>query len=311
MILKVMIASACVLCIVLMGIVAYSYKECFYFAKKKRRSLRSLYRKYKERGEKEICNLITNLFHYEYENVEITSHDGIKLCGKYFHVRDDAPVEIGFHGYKSNSMRDFCGGAELCFEKGINLLLVDQRAHGKSGGRTISFGVNERLDCKKWVNYVSERFGKDTKIILTGVSMGASTILMASELDIDKNVRCIVADCPYSDQSKIIKRICAKRKYSPRFVYPFIKFSAKVFGRFNLESCSPLAAVKKTKIPILFIHGLSDGYVPSEMSKELYDACASEKQLLFVPGADHAMSFATDENKYRKTVFDFYDKHLK
>ncbi len=310
---KILLAVLFGLCVLLFGAVSialYAYFECFYHPKRKRKSKEKCYQNHKKRGEDFVCSLMDSFMERKCERVEITSHDGLKLYGYYYHVKEGAPVEIGFHGYRSNAVRDFCGGGAICLDNGINLLLVDQRAHGDSTGESISFGINERLDCKCWVDYVKQRFGNDVKIILAGVSMGAGTVLMASDMDFGGNVRCIVADCPYSDQSQIIKLVCSKRKLDPKLFYPFIKLSAKTIGGFDLEEYTPLKAVAHTKIPILLIHGEADNFVPCSMSKDLYDACTSEKQLVVVKGAGHAMSYVVDEKLYKKTVLDFFSKHL-
>ena len=127
-----------------------------------------------------------------YERVSITSFDGLTLRGRYYEYQKGAPVELLFHGYKSNSERDLCGGVQRCFALGRNVLLVDHRASGESDGNVITFGINERKDCLKWIDFVIEKFGKDVKIMLGGISMGAATVLMAGGEKLPKNVVCIV-----------------------------------------------------------------------------------------------------------------------
>ena len=131
------------------------------------------------------------------EEWRIRSFDGLKLVARYYHAADGAPLEIMMHGYRGSAIRDFCGGARLARELGRSVLLVDQRAHGKSQGRTIAFGILERRDCLSWIEEALRRQG-DVKVILSGVSMGAATVLMASELPLPENGACIVADCPFS-----------------------------------------------------------------------------------------------------------------
>ena len=116
-----------------------------------------------------------------YERVTVRSHDGLKLAGKFYEGRPGAPLILFFHGYRSTAERDASGGFQLCREKGWHLLMVDQRAHGGSEGRTITFGVRERYDCRTWARYAAERLGPDTPIFLWGISMGAASVLMAAE----------------------------------------------------------------------------------------------------------------------------------
>ena len=143
-----------------------------------------------------------------FEPVSIVSHDGLRLSGRYYHLRDGAPLQINFHGYRGSALQDFCGGMTIARAAGRNVLLIDERAQGESEGRVISFGVNERRDCLQWAEYAVSRFGAETKIILSGVSMGAATVLMASELPLPANVKCIIADCPYSSPEAIIRTVC-------------------------------------------------------------------------------------------------------
>lgn len=233
-----------------------------------------------------------------HENVEITSHDGLTLRGRYYEFKEGAPIEILFHGYRGTAERDMCAGVGRCFAVGRSALIVDQRAAGTSDGHVISFGINERLDCIRWAEYVAKRFGEDTDIILTGISMGAATVMMASAERLPKNVVCILADCGYSSPKEIIKKVVKDMHLPPNVLYPVIRLSARVFGGFDLECTSPVDAVQKTDIPIIFIHGESDSFVPCEMSEELYSVCASEKSLVKIAGAEHGLAYPTDMQKY-------------
>ena len=172
------------LLIAVLGGAFYAYYVAFYSPKSKRnlppRFDRKSYAPYRE----ELESGYQQLRQREWDSVTISSREGLKLRGHYCHVADGAPLDIGFHGYRSSPFLDFCGGAGLSFEMGHNLLLVDQRAHGESEGYSITFGIREREDVLCWVDYARERFGPEVKILLYGVSMGASTVLMASELDL-------------------------------------------------------------------------------------------------------------------------------
>ena len=246
----------------------------------------------------------------EYEKVKIKSKDGKLLVGRYYHTADGAPIHIEFHGYRSRATTDFCGINILVRDLGHNTLLVDQRAHGESGGNTISFGIKERLDCLDWINYVIDRFGKDVKIILSGLSMGAATILMASELDLPDNVIGIMADCPYSSPEEIIKQECAKMNLPPKLAYPFVRLGGMIFGGFDISSSAARTAVKNAKVPILIIHGEADDFVPCQMSRDIYNACTSDKTLVTIPKATHGISYIVDRPLYEKAVEEFFKKIL-
>ena len=155
---------------------------------------------YKETIVKNILALMDTPF----EAVTIKSHDNLKLFGRYYHFKDGAPIAILFHGYRSTPFRDGSGGFRVCRDYGLNVLLCDQRAHGKSEGKTITFGVKERLDCMEWIKYLKERFGNDIKLLLVGLSMGAATVMMASDIVPAENVKGIVADCGFSSPKEIL-----------------------------------------------------------------------------------------------------------
>lgn len=245
-----------------------------------------------------------------YEEVYIPSYDGLKLFGKLYLMFEEAPIVLFFHGYRSSSIRDGNGMFHFCKKCGYNILMIDQRAHGRSGGRQITFGIRERQDVKSWTDYVIERCGKKTPILLTGISMGAATILMASNLELSDQVKGMIADCPYSAPGDILKAVIRSLKLPERFFYVLTRWSGKLFGKFDVEAITAKAAVAESKVPILFIHGDDDRLVPCCMSQECYEACSSEKRLLLVKGAGHGISFCVDAETYEKEVTDFMKKVL-
>ena len=262
------------------------------------------YLPYRER----MLELIHDLQKRPYEEVHIISDDGLRLMGRYYHQKDGAPLDIMLHGYHGTSIRDFCGGFHIAWENGHNILLVDQRAHGDSEGHTITFGVRERMDCLLWCRYAVEHFGTDCEIWLNGVSMGASTVLMASNLPLPPQVKGIIADCQYDSPRGIIRRTAGQFTIPIAFLYPLVRLGAKLFYGFDPEEASPVQSVAHTKLPILFIHGEDDRFVPIEMGKHVYDACVSEKYFFSVPGAGHCLSYLVDEEGYRSAVCAFQSK---
>ncbi len=298
----ILIAAIAALLLV-MGISFASYYIAFHCSPGSTEGSRDLpdteqYNPYK----KDFLALVDEQAARPFEQVYITSGDGLKLAGKYYHVRDGAPLQILFHGYRSVADRDFCGGMKLCLQSGCNALLVDQRSHGRSGGRTLTLGIKERRDCLDWVRYAVNRFGPDVKIILCGVSMGAATVLMATELSLPENVVGITADCGYSSPKAIIQKVIRHKKLPVWLVYPFVRLGARLYGRFGLETGSAAGSLTGCKVPVLFIHGEDDRFVPCSMGRENYEACASEKYILTVPGAGHGMCYFGDMGAYEEAV---------
>lgn len=253
-----------------------------------------------------IHELVTKAEAEPFEPVEIkSSKDGVTLFGRLYKFSDSPIFNIFFHGYKGTALRDGCGSFETARDNGMNLLLVDQRANGKSGGNTIAFGILERFDCRDWVNFVVDKFGNDVKIVLSGVSLGAATVLTASGLEMPKNVRMIVADCGFTSPKEIICKVAHEQGYPEKLCYPLLRLAVKLRDGFDLDETSALEAVSKTDIPILIIHGDDDRYVPYEMGERLFEACASKKRFLRVPTAPHAASYIVDGEGYRKAVGEF------
>ncbi len=239
------------------------------------------------------------------QDFTITSFDGLKLHGKYYEYEKGAPIELMFHGYRGNGERDLCGGVQRCFRLRRNVFIVDQRASGKSQGNIITFGINESRDCLSWVNFLVEHFGKDARIILTGISMGAATVLMATDKDLPQNVIGVLADCGYSSPKEIIKKVIRDMKLPATLLFPFVKLGGMVFGHFNIDETSPLKAMEKCKVPVIFIHGEADAYVPCEMSRQTYGACNAPKVLLTIPDAGHGLAYLVDTEKYFETLIAF------
>ena len=241
-----------------------------------------------------------------FETFEIRSFDGLRLTAKYYEYAPGAPVELMFHGYRGNAERDLSGGVRRCFQVGRSAFVVDQRCCGNSDGATITFGVKEHRDCLSWVDFAVKHFGPDVKIVLTGISMGASTVLMAAGKPLPPNVIGVLADCGFSSAKAIIKCVIGQMGLPVALSYPFVKLGAKLYGGFDLEEYTPLEALKKCTLPVIFYHGETDDFVPCDMSREMYKAYTSKKALITIPNAGHGLSYPVDPEGYLQTLRDFF-----
>ena len=254
----------------------------------------------------EARQMISDALEIPYKEAVVTSYDGLRLFGKCYIASADAPWLIMLHGYRSGAERDFCGGLKFGIDSGFNVLLVDQRAHGKSEGKCLTFGIKERYDCLTWINYVISQAGGSCKIALYGMSMGAATVLMAAGSGLPKNVACIVADCGYTSPKAIIKKVIREMNYPVFPTYALVRLGGMLFGGFDIEEYSAVQAMEKCDIPVLFIHGDDDRFVPCDMSRENHRHCRAEgKKLLIVPNAGHGMSYMSDKRAYLGTVSEF------
>lgn len=288
----------------------YGYKLAFYYTDPQESPLA-----YTEDDQTKACKetwdaAISEFAAVPFEAVSIFSHDGLKLTGRYYHNADGAPLEIMCHGYKGNAIRDFCGGWRVAKALEHNVLLIDQRCHGGSQGHTITFGIQERKDVLGWIRWANDRFGK-VPVAISGVSMGAATVLMVSGMELPDNVKAVVADCPYDAPSNIIKKVLGQDMGMPvKLVYPLIRFGGMVYGHFNLNADSPLKAVQKTKLPILLIHGDDDRFVPYDMSCRIHAAAPEKIEFHTIHGAGHALNFAAAPEEYGRILWGFLRKYL-
>lgn len=237
--------------------------------------------------------------------LSITTFDGLTLWGKYYEYAPGAPIELMFHGYRGTAERDLCGGVQRSFSLGHSVLIVDQRGSGKSGGNTITFGVKESRDCRCWVDFMIKYFGADVRIILCGISMGATTVLLAASQSLPENVIGVLADCGFSSAKEIICKVIHQLRLPDKLLYPFVRLGGMMFGGFDVEKADASAAVKNCRVPVIFFHGDQDDYVPCQMSRVNYDACGAVKELVLTPGAGHGMCYLVDQEAYIRALRKF------
>ncbi len=245
------------------------------------------------------------------EYISINSDRGEKLQGYLTYPDEESKVfVIGLHGYHASHDGDPAAFARHYVEKGYNFLSIDHVASGDSEGRFVGFGLFESQDTLKWIDYLIERFGEDIKIIVHGVSMGGATVCKMVD-SVPAQVKLAIADCPFTNAVEEFANTA--KNFGVKNPEPFVKvFNAmnKVFAGYDLNDTDNRESVKNSKVPMLFIHGGADDFVPAAMVEELYNLCGNEKELLIVDGATHAQSISTNEELYLKTVDEFISKYL-
>lgn len=244
------------------------------------------------------------------EKVEICSYDGLRLAARLLPCDNARGTIILMHGYRAPMYRDFACAYEYFSSLGFSLLIPSQRAHGESGGRYICYGIKERFDCLAWARYIHDRFGADKDVFLDGLSMGSSTVLMASSLPLPENVRGILSDCGFTSIWDELKYLIKRHLHLPSGPILFgVNILTRLIAGYSLNECSTLDCVAQTKIPILFVHGTADTFVPYEFGKANYSACASEKNLVLVDGAGHGLSFLTDMPRCKREIEAFFERY--
>lgn len=245
------------------------------------------------------------------EEIEISSADSLKLRGFiYENEKDTGHYVILMHGFQDDHefMEPY---AVEYYGKGFHILIPDQRAHGQSEGNYTTMGWREKDDIRRWIEMIIERDPK-AKIVLHGVSMGASSIMMAAGDGLPENVRACISDCGYTTLWVEYREKMKEMFHLPSFpVLLAASLAARVRPGFWIQKVSPLDSLKRNHIPMLFIHGDKDDYNPYWMMNELYMADLSgEKQRMTIPGARHARSVYTDYDTYWKGVWSFLEGYV-
>ncbi len=250
----------------------------------------------------------------EHKVVEIESHDGLRLVGHWFPCEGAKRVLVAMHGWRSSWSQDFGLISDFWHDSGCSVLYAEQRGQGESEGEYMGFGLLERHDCLRWVNWVCENTDESLPVYLCGLSMGATTVLMTTGFDLPERVHGAMADCAFVSPHAIWKHVVQDNLHLPYRMYhntagDIYKKKLKI----DAEEYSCTEALKNCKVPVVFIHGTDDQFVPVTQTYENYKACASEKRIVIVPGADHGLSYLVDRKTYEKASLEFwqdYDKEI-
>lgn len=245
-------------------------------------------------------------------SVYLTSEDGLQLHARQILQPEEENHRwaVVCHGYKSNGSR-MADYAAAFYQRGFSVLVPDARGHGQSEGDYIGMGWPERRDIVGWTNMILEH-DPDAEIILFGVSMGAATVMMtAGEADLPANVKLAIEDCGYTSVwDEFSVQLNDLFGLPPFPIIPVTSLVCKARAGYFFGEASAEAQVAKATIPMLFIHGQEDAFVPYSMLQEVYDAANCPKEILSVPGAAHAESAAVSPELYWSTIDQFLDTYL-
>lgn len=257
-----------------------------------------------------ICDTDRWLKDHEAQDIFIQSEDGLKLHGLWVPAQSPKGTVLLVHGYRSTIYVEFHVAVAYFHELGFNLLIPDQRSHGQSEGKYITFGVKESDDMQRWIAYHNKTFG-NYPMVMFGISMGASTILYLADQKLPDNIRGIIADCGFTSPKDILSSVFKNVTHLPAGPSIWVtEWFARVFAGFSLQQKDTRKALSASRYPVLMIHGTGDAFVPCEMTKQGYDACTGEKALLLVEGAEHGYSVIRDPERYAETVEKFIKTHV-
>lgn len=243
-------------------------------------------------------------------DIYTTSHDGLRLHALWIPAENAKGTVVMAHGYRSTMLVDCHLGFELFHRLGWNILVPEQRTHGQSQGRFITFGVKESRDMMGWLQYHNRQLS-DGPVLLFGISMGASTMLYLADKVLPDNVKGIIADCGFTSPAAILSSVYRNVIHLPSVPTLWAAgIFTKLMAGFSLWEQDTRKILPNSRLPILLIHGTDDGFVPCEMTVQAYRACREPKELLLVDGAEHGLSFLKDGYRYTAAIMDFIKKYI-
>ena len=218
---------------------------------------------------------------------------------------------VVFHGYTKNKehMADYI---HLFHKAGYNVLAPDARASGESEGKVIGYGWPERKDNLRWINQIIKRTGgSKSEIGLFGVSMGGASVMYLAGESLPSEVKVLVEDCGYSSiRAELTYQLYQMFKLPSFPLIQGVNIKTRVRGGYDFNEADATKQLQKNKLPILFIHGSNDKFVPTKMIYDNYKATSAPKKMLIVKGASHANSFEKEPQNYRNTVIGFIRKYM-
>ena len=239
------------------------------------------------------------------ERVQICSDDGLKLVGHLLPAAGESKkIVLMSHGYRCNGLREWGLYAGFYHRRGYQLMIPDHRAHGESEGRYIGFGWLDRKDLLCWCKALRERFGEDCEILLHGISMGAAAVLLTgSEEELPAQVKGIVADCSFTSAwEEACYRMRADYHLPPFPLLYGADLVCRLRAGYSLKQADVLGRVGRIQVPVLFLHGDADTYVPTEMGYRLYEACHAPKRMAILRDTIHANAWLGDRERFEQSV---------
>lgn len=242
----------------------------------------------------------------------ILNPEGIRLHTYYIAApQTTSKTAVIVHGYTDNAIRMFMIGYLYNRDLQYNVLLPDLQHQGESEGSAIQMGWKDRLDVMQWMQIANHLFGDSTQMVVHGISMGGATTMMVSGEKQPPYVKCFVEDCGYTSVWDEFTHELKSSFHLPAFplMYTTSWLCDRKYG-WNFKEASSLNQVAKSELPMLFIHGDKDTYVPTWMVYPLYETKPAPKELWIVLGASHAVAYKENKEEYTQKVHNFVEQYI-
>ena len=244
------------------------------------------------------------------KDVYIKSRDGLKLHGVFLPASNAYRTIICVHAYRGRYNTDFSAIIKYLNANHSNVLLIEQRAHGDSEGKYITYGAKEKYDVADWVNYVITKLDDKNPIYIYGLSMGCTTSLFSLGCNMNMRVKGVIADCGYMSMRDVISYLAKEWYKVPAFgLVTLVNLWCNLIAHFDMSETDTKKALKDNNIPILFVHGEEDTFVPGEHARQNYARTNGPKELVWVKGAGHAESIIKDPELYHAKLEYFFNTY--
>lgn len=244
------------------------------------------------------------------QDIYVNSKDGLKLHGLWIPAEHPRGTILLAHGYRSTMLVDFGMVLDMYHKEGMNLLLPEQRCHGKSEGKYITFGVKESEDMLCWIAHHNQVLCQ-CPVVVSGLSMGASTVMYMLDRPLPSNVKAAICDCGFTSPAEIIGKVFRETVHLPSEVFVLAAdLFARVFAGFSFYERDSRKTLAKNKLPILLVHGKADDFVPCTMSEEAFACCSGEKYLILAEGAAHGYSYMKAKEEYYNRIVQILHTYL-
>lgn len=244
------------------------------------------------------------------QDIFTSSRDGLHLHGLWIPAENPRGTILLAHGYRSTMLVDFGIVLDMYHKEGMNLLLPEQRCHGRSGGKYITFGVKESEDMLCWLEYHNKHLS-NCSVVISGLSMGSSTVMYMLDGELPSNVKAAICDCGFTSPAEIIGKIFRETVHLPSGI--FVRAAdlfARLFAHFSFYEKDSRKTLANNKLPILIVHGKADNFVPCSMSEEAFACCAGEKYLILAEDATHGYSYLKAKEEYYSRIVQILNENL-